>query len=80
MIIQYLKVLPFQVTIFGQSSGATSVWALMASPLAKGLFHRAWMLSGSPVFDKPIKEAAEANTFFLTKTKCKTAECLRNVR
>ena len=27
------------VTIFGQSAGATSVSYLMASPLAKGLFH-----------------------------------------
>jgi para-nitrobenzyl esterase len=29
------------VTIFGQSAGATSVVHLMASPLARGLFHRA---------------------------------------
>ena len=29
------------VTIFGQSAGAQSVLALMASPLAKGLFHKA---------------------------------------
>ena len=32
---------PTNVTIFGQSSGAGSVNNLMASPLAKGLFHRA---------------------------------------
>ena len=32
---------PSQVTIFGESAGGTSVHALMASPLAKGLFHRA---------------------------------------
>jgi para-nitrobenzyl esterase len=31
---------PGNVTIFGQSAGATSVSYLMASPLAKGLFHR----------------------------------------
>ena len=29
------------VTIFGQSAGSMSVCALMASPLAKGLFHKA---------------------------------------
>jgi para-nitrobenzyl esterase len=32
---------PEVVTIFGESAGGTSVHALMASPLAKGLFHRA---------------------------------------
>lgn len=32
---------PRQVTIFGQSAGAQSVLALMASPLAHGLFQRA---------------------------------------
>ncbi|WP_372785239.1 carboxylesterase/lipase family protein [Phenylobacterium sp.] len=32
---------PANVTIFGQSAGAGSVYALMASPLARGLFQRA---------------------------------------
>lgn len=32
---------PDQVTVFGESAGATSVLALLASPPAKGLFHRA---------------------------------------
>ncbi len=34
------------VTLFGQSAGAGSVQALMASPLAGGLFHRAIHMSG----------------------------------
>jgi para-nitrobenzyl esterase len=38
---------PGNVTIFGQSAGGVSVCALMASPLAKGLFHRAIVHSGS---------------------------------
>lgn len=38
---------PGCVTIFGQSSGGVSVCALMASPLAQGLFHRAIVHSGS---------------------------------
>jgi para-nitrobenzyl esterase len=37
---------PARVTIFGQSSGALSVEALMASPPARGLFHRAIVQSG----------------------------------
>ncbi len=32
---------PDNVTIFGESAGGTSVHALLASPLAEGLFHRA---------------------------------------
>jgi para-nitrobenzyl esterase len=37
---------PHQVTIFGQSAGAASVWLLMQSPLARGLFERAMIMSG----------------------------------
>lgn len=35
------------VTIFGESAGGTNVAALMGSPMASGLFHRAIMQSGS---------------------------------
>ncbi|XP_017092020.2 esterase B1 isoform X1 [Drosophila bipectinata] len=38
---------PKQVTIFGESAGASSVQLLLLSPLAKGLFHRAISQSGS---------------------------------
>ena len=38
---------PDCVTIFGQSAGSISVAILMASPLAKGLFHRAIGQSGA---------------------------------
>jgi len=34
------------VTLMGQSAGAINVWALLTSPLASGLFHRAVPLSG----------------------------------
>ncbi len=37
---------PDRVTIFGESAGATDVAYLMASPLARGLFHRAVIQSG----------------------------------
>ncbi|WP_417497749.1 carboxylesterase/lipase family protein [Maricaulis sp.] len=36
-----------RVTIFGESAGAQNVLALMASPLAEGLFHRAIAESGT---------------------------------
>lgn len=38
---------PDRVTIFGESAGGRNVFALMVSPLAKGLFHRAISQSGS---------------------------------
>ena len=37
---------PNNVTIFGESAGGADVLALLASPLAKGLFHRAIVESG----------------------------------
>ena len=39
---------PGNVTIFGESAGASAVSRLMVSPLAKGLFHRAIAQSGGP--------------------------------
>lgn len=36
-----------RVTVFGESAGGSSVGALIASPLAKGLFHRAILESGT---------------------------------
>ena len=37
---------PKNVTVFGESAGARDTLAMMASPLAKGLFHRAIVQSG----------------------------------
>jgi para-nitrobenzyl esterase len=45
-----------RVTIFGESGGGTAVAALMSSPLAKGLFHRAIQESGAYV-ERPLKVA-----------------------
>ena len=41
---------PNNVTIFGESAGSLSVLLVQASPLAKGLFHRAIGESGGGAF------------------------------
>jgi len=38
---------PKNVTIFGESAGGRNVYSMLASPLAKGLFHRAISQSGT---------------------------------
>ena len=43
---------PSRVTIFGQSSGGEYAAVLMTSPLARGLFQRAIMESGSPFVER----------------------------
>ena len=44
---------PNNVTIFGESAGATSVASLLAAPRAAGLFHKAIIHSGAPVIAPP---------------------------
>jgi para-nitrobenzyl esterase len=59
---------PDNVTIFGESAGATSVHALIASPLARGLFHRAisesaWITPDNSTYlsrSTPFQSSAEA--------------------
>lgn len=52
---------PNNVTIAGQSAGAASVSDLIASPLARGLFHRAIAQSGSGMgVEMPTLSEAEA--------------------
>lgn len=47
---------PNNVTIFGQSGGGWKVTAMMVSPLASGLFHRAIIQSGVGFMDTPLKD------------------------
>jgi para-nitrobenzyl esterase len=63
---------PNNVTIFGESGGGGKVACLMASPLAKGLFHRAICESGtgieSPLFGgKPLRELEKTGEEFFRK-------------
>ena len=49
---------PARVTIFGESAGGLSTCALLASPLARGLFHRAIIESGGCLRSLPALETA----------------------
>jgi para-nitrobenzyl esterase len=76
---------PDRVTIFGQSSGAISISALVASPLTKGLFRRAIAQSGGlfePVELDPnftLAGATEAGELFARRAGAKTIADLRRI-
>lgn len=55
---------PNNVTIFGESAGGRNVLSLVSSPLATGLFHKAIVESGAPLFvDQPLKDNGVINIF-----------------
>ncbi|HEY2707420.1 MAG TPA: carboxylesterase family protein [Caulobacteraceae bacterium] len=56
---------PSRVMIFGQSGGGSKVSTLLATPSAKGLFHRAAIQSGSTIRQRTQDEGAEATALLL---------------
>jgi para-nitrobenzyl esterase len=68
-----------KVTIFGQSGGATSVLAQLASPAAAGLFQRAIVQSGTRIAPYTQHEALAAGEAFAAAAGCpdQSAQCLR---
>lgn len=73
---------PNRVTIAGESAGSVAVSALMASPLAKGLFVRA-IGESAAMFESPgqpilsLAEAEEAGRAFARKLRASSLEALR---
>lgn len=51
---------PGNVTVMGESAGAVNTWALMVSPLSKGLMHKAVSMSGGLVTSSPAQSRAYA--------------------
>jgi para-nitrobenzyl esterase len=49
---------PERVTVFGESAGGNSVYSLLLTPLAKGLFHRAIPESGGTLNFAQLKKSA----------------------
>ena len=66
---------PEKITVMGFESGATSIFLLAASELAKGLFSKAFVFNGGPVFayDSPEKSRALAKDL-LRETQTATME------
>ena len=53
------------VTVFGQSGGGAKIATLMAMPAARGLFHRAWTMSGQQVTAAGPRAATQRAQLFL---------------
>jgi para-nitrobenzyl esterase len=61
---------PSRVTLFGQSSGGMDTAFLVASPLSKGLIHRAIQESGPPVREfEPMKDTEARGVKFVAAMK-----------
>ncbi|MFF3838432.1 carboxylesterase/lipase family protein [Streptomyces sp. NPDC001930] len=70
---------PERVTVFGESAGAISIAALLASPLAKGLFRRAALQSGAPIA-QPLDRARRTTEAVAARLKVPaTAEAFARV-
>lgn len=76
---------PDNVTIAGQSAGSMAVLTLQASPLARGLFHRAVGMSGAllggsgPGAMRPLADGEKEGARFLELMKAKDVKSLRLV-
>jgi para-nitrobenzyl esterase len=70
---------PHNVTIFGQSGGATAVMANLVSPPAAGLFQKIINESGTHAVATPLADAEKMGQHFAAKAGCTedAAACLR---
>ena len=73
---------PANVTVFGQSAGAMDAGLLMASPLAKDLFHRVIAESGAPFSNllRSRADAEQANEKLMANLKPPAGDELKELR
>lgn len=74
---------PDQITVFGQSAGAGSVQALVASPLTKGLIQGAIIQSGGGLGSRPTVTLADAEQTGVALARfydCVSIDEMRNVK
>ncbi|MCC8627112.1 carboxylesterase/lipase family protein [Xanthomonas vesicatoria] len=62
------------VTVFGQSGGGAKIATLMAMPAARGLFHRAWTMSGQQVTAAGPRAATQRAQLLLDALKMTPAD------
>ncbi|HET8699152.1 MAG TPA: carboxylesterase family protein [Gammaproteobacteria bacterium] len=70
---------PGKVTLFGQSGGGRKVSILTGMPAAKGLFHRAIVMSGSQNTGTSASDATEATRKFMALVGASTADDLQRM-
>ncbi len=58
---------PGNVTVFGQSGGGAKIATLLAMPAARGLFHKAWTMSGQQVTAAGPRAATQRAQLFLNR-------------
>lgn len=77
--LHHLQPAAAPIFVLCSPEGGTSVWTLMMSPLAKGLFHAAVDMSGSYIYNATLEQAEVDNLAFLNKTGCGDLACLRRL-
>jgi para-nitrobenzyl esterase len=65
------------VTVFGQSGGGAKIATLMAMPAARGLFHRAWTMSGQQVTACGPRAATQRARIYMDALGARDAAALR---
>ncbi|MBL8213402.1 MAG: carboxylesterase family protein [Bryobacterales bacterium] len=69
---------PGRALLFGESAGAVNTCMLLASPLAKGLFHAALMQSGA-CRASTLADAQALGVEYANKVHCDSAQCLKGL-